>query len=63
MNTPLTPAQHAELKRRVAHAQQLREDRDLAHEADMRELRREQLRADVDDAEDYLGDPDEYDYE
>jgi|DEB19_MinimDraft_2_1074335.scaffolds.fasta_scaffold19249_2 hypothetical protein len=57
----ITLAQHAELKRRVAHAQSAR---DLAHEADMRELRREQLRDDVGgDAEDYLGDPDEYDYE
>lgn len=38
------------------------DDRDLAHEADMEELRREQLRADVGDDE-LLGDPDEYDYE
>lgn len=38
------------------------EDRDLAHEADMRELRRKQLLADVgDDAEAYMGDPDEWD--
>lgn len=61
------------------------EERDLAHEADMERLRREQLRADIspeeaaeecaeieardawmegadlDDGEDLMGDPDEYD--
>lgn len=38
------------------------EERDLAHEADMRELRREQLLADVgDDVDAYMGDPDEWD--
>lgn len=63
------------------------EERDLAHEADMERLRREQLRADIspeeaaeecaeiearaawmegadlDDGEDLMGDPDEYDYD
>lgn len=50
-------------------------DRDLAHEADMRELMRQQLRdnitpeeaaeecADLDDGSELLGDPDEYDEE
>lgn len=50
-------AQAREQQRRVDD-----ENRDLAHEADMRELRREQLLADVgDDAEAYMGDPDEWD--
>ena len=41
------------------------EERDLAHEADMERLQREQLRADVgpEDGDDLLGDPDEYDYD
>jgi hypothetical protein len=47
------------------------DERDLAHEADMRELMREQLEADCggemadepDDEDDFMGDPDEYDYD
>lgn len=39
------------------------EERDLAHEADMERLRREQLRAEDFDGEELLGDPDEYDYD
>lgn len=51
-------AQAREQQRRIDD-----ENRDLAHEADMRELRRKLL-ADVgDDAEGYMGDPDEWDYE
>jgi hypothetical protein len=43
------------------------EERDLAHEADMRALMRQQLEADCggemadDSEEDFMGDPDEYD--
>jgi len=39
------------------------EERDLAHEADMERLRREQLRGEDFDGEELMGDPDEYDYD
>jgi len=39
----------------------LPEERDLAHEADMERLRREQLRGEDFDGDELMGDPDEYD--
>ena len=45
--------------RHVGTARITHPERDLAHEADMDALRREQLRADI-DPDECLGDPDEY---
>lgn len=39
------------------------EERDLAHEADMERLRKEQLAAEDFSDEESMGDPDEYDYD
>lgn len=60
---PMTPTAQAD------EAKGMTDERDLAHEADMRKLYREQLEADCggemadepDDEDDFMGDPDEYD--
>lgn len=62
----------ANLNRRIAATQayidrhiapKAEPERDLAHECDMEQLRKEQLRQEEVDPEELLGDPDEYDFD